>query len=72
MKTPYKPLLDTHDDTKHFDAQTLTIPVESPPGGGGHAAVHEEEEEYEGFTFEAQTVLSKGDAAKYEGDDQMD
>ncbi len=52
LKTPYKPLLDTHDDTKHFDAHTLALPVESPTGGGAQV-VQECEEEYEGFTFEA-------------------
>jgi len=30
--TPYKPLLDSHDDTKHFDQEICNIPIDSPPG----------------------------------------
>ncbi len=31
MIPPYKPLLDTSDDTKHFDMEIQSIPIESPP-----------------------------------------
>jgi serine/threonine protein kinase len=31
LGTPYKPILETCDDTKHFDLQTCNLPVESPP-----------------------------------------
>ena len=78
MKVPYKPMLDCNDDTKHFDTDICKIPIESPSqhslsqlagnrmtlssGGGG------EDDEFDGFTFEAQTVLSgeaTGSALKF-------
>lgn len=31
LRTPYKPLLDSTDDTKHFDQTIVTIPIDSPP-----------------------------------------
>ena len=70
LKTPYKPLLDSTEDTKHFDKHILTIPVESPPEREKEqdrarkaleaSNVPQGDDEFDGFTFEAQTVLSKG------------
>jgi serine/threonine protein kinase len=73
LKTPYKPLLDSTDDTKHFDKHILSIPVESPPekakeqDRARQAAtnVAQGDDEFDGFTFEAQTVLSKGTPDNY-------
>jgi serum/glucocorticoid-regulated kinase 2 len=31
IPTPYKPLLDSKDDTKHFDPEMGNLPVDSPP-----------------------------------------
>jgi hypothetical protein len=28
---PYKPILDSNEDTKHFDVEMTNIPLESPP-----------------------------------------
>ena len=36
MPTPYKPLLDSKDDTKHFDPENFKIPIESPPQGSSN------------------------------------
>ena len=33
LSTPYKPMLDSKDDTKHFDEEICNIPVESPQKG---------------------------------------
>jgi len=36
IPTPYKPLLDSKLDTKHFDEDICNIPIESPPGEGSN------------------------------------
>jgi serine/threonine protein kinase len=70
LKSPYKPLLDSTDDTKHFDKQILSIPVKSPPERATErdrakkaleaSNIAQGDDEFDGFTFEAQTVLSNG------------
>lgn len=65
LPTPYKPLLDSKYDTKHFAEEFSNIPIESPPGQDGQSGNFnnsnsccggEENNDFEGFTFEAQTL----------------
>ena len=74
LRTPYKPMLDSSDDTKHFDSDMCNIPVESPDHSltnqsppllytqqKQNSTTNEDnplEDDFDGFTFEAQTVLS--------------
>ncbi len=58
IKTPYKPMLDSIDDTKHFDQDTCNLPIESPPLNASllNKALSSEkadDDEFDGFTFEA-------------------
>jgi serum/glucocorticoid-regulated kinase 2 len=63
-KTPYKPLLDSKDDTKHFDRGICEIPIESPNtvNSGNHpqssGSYMDEDDEFDGFSFVAQTVAA--------------
>lgn len=64
VQTPYKPLLDSKDDTKHFDQEVCNIPIESPAtqqSGGNQASgsfMDDCNDEFDGFSFVAQTVQS--------------
>lgn len=55
LATPYKPLLDSKDDTKHFDPEMCNIPVDSPPQDSSNRASLPEEfsNDFEGFSFVA-------------------
>ena len=62
MATPYKPLLDSKDDTKHFDPENFNIPVDSPPQGSSNKASMPDEinDDFEGFSFVAAEDLTQG------------
>jgi hypothetical protein len=54
LQTPYKPLLDSKDDTKHFDPQMGNIPVDSPPQESSRAsAADDSNNDFDGFSFVA-------------------
>jgi hypothetical protein len=63
IRAPYKPILESTDDTKHFDPQICEIPIESPQrlsGKVGESVLGEVENtnDFEGFSFEAHTYNS--------------
>jgi protein-serine/threonine kinase len=55
MLTPYKPLLDSKDDTKHFDPEMANMPLDSPPQGSSNKASLPDDinNDFEGFSFVA-------------------
>ena len=55
MLTPYKPLLDSKDDTKHFDPEMANMPLDSPPQGSSNRASLPDDinNDFEGFSFVA-------------------
>lgn len=62
-KTPYKPLLDSKDDTKHFDREICDIPIESPKtvNSGNHPAsgsYMDDNDDFDGFSFVAHTAAN--------------
>ncbi|CDW75713.1 rps6 protein kinase [Stylonychia lemnae] len=65
VQTPYKPLLDRNDDTKHFDQEICNIPIDSPPCdsfGNQYNDNHTEDmNDFDGFSFVAQTLMSAND-----------
>jgi len=61
LRTPYKPMLDSSDDTKHFDNDICNTPIESPTQSLNALTPplkvsNEVEDDFDGFTFEAQTI----------------
>ncbi len=56
VQTPYRPHLDSTDDTKHFDTDILSLPVESPSSprvSSGSLRALGRDDEFAGFSFEA-------------------
>lgn len=65
LRPPYKPQLETGDDTKHFDQEICKIPIDSPSLGGLASQLSPcDEDEFDGFTFEARTQLSGSSPVK--------
>ena len=65
ITTPYKPILDSNTDTKHFDQEITNIPVESPSqdmnNSGGNCTSSSyigQDDDFDGFSFEAKTISS--------------
>ena len=66
--SPYKPLLDSNTDTKHFDQDILNMPIESPPqemkSSPGYAnSSNMDQDDFDGFSFEAHTITSPNNLA---------
>ena len=60
---PYKPILESNTDTKHFDQEILDMPIESPTNdmgasGGNGTSSYMDEDDYNGFSFEAKMIPS--------------
>jgi len=54
LKSPYRPHLESTDDTKHFDSEILQLPIDSPPlSSGSHALELDKGDDFDGFSFEA-------------------
>jgi hypothetical protein len=72
LTTPYKPILESNEDIKHFEQEITNIPIESPPGGSqgtgnngvansqtnGGSQNQNEDIDFEGFSFEAKMTSS--------------
>jgi hypothetical protein len=62
QSTPYKPILDSKDDTKHFDQEICNIPIESPPDSlfGNQQSdcqgSNPNDDDFDGFSFVAETL----------------
>ena len=64
LKTPYRPHLDSTDDTKHFDSEVLQLPIDSPPLSSGSRALElDKGDDFEGFSFEATHMEPEDDEA---------
>ena len=67
LHPPYKPLLDSKVDTKHFDQEICNIPVESPvtqqSGGNRTSGSYMDDcnDDFDGFSFVAKTEQSLND-----------
>lgn len=61
-QTPYKPLLDSKDDTKHFDQEICNIPIESPTNQNSNenqassSYIDDMNDDFDGFDFVARTI----------------
>ena len=59
VSAPYIPIIDSNQDTKHFDPDICSIPVESPLVSSGNQ--NEQGDGFDGFSFEAKTLISSGE-----------
>lgn len=63
VKTPYRPHLESTEDTKHFDTEILQLPVDSPPLSSGSRALDlDKADDFDGFSFEATNLEPEDDA----------
>eukprot|EP00347_Sterkiella_histriomuscorum_P004331 403360851 len=63
LATPYKPILEGKDDTKHFDQDICNMPIDSPVEdsfGNQQSDCRSSNlnDDFEGFSFVAETLLS--------------
>ncbi len=64
LRTPYKPMLDSSEDTKHFDNEICNQQIDTPSLSSSPPLLasngnncNQELDDFDGFTFEAQTIL---------------